>query len=102
MRTVGNMLTLGERVWVQTRGHNLQRLFLQKAEEEGFTLRDGGRPTEANVITDIFVLHNDWTIGCTGWAGHMAFYHPKSVIGDPIIRVDYGKYLAGRDDYQMD
>ena len=30
----------------------------------------------------------------------MAFHNPKAVSG-PYVRIDYGKYLAGRDDYVM-
>ena len=29
----------------------------------------------------------------------MAFYNAQSVGGQTLYRVDYGKYIAGRDDY---
>ena len=49
---------------------------------------------------DLIALHDDWTLNHVGWAGHMLFRNPAALLGEtPLIRVDYGKYLAGREDY---
>lgn len=74
-------------------------VFLKNAEEEGFTFGDGVKPTERE-YSDIFSLKHDWTISYVGFIGHMAFRNPDAVAG-PFVRIDYGKYLAGRDDYVM-
>ena len=98
MRTVSNLLSLDGRIYVKLSSENIQRLFLKNAEEEGFTFGDGGKPTERKPDS-IMALHHDWTISYVGFAGHMAFYHSEISCGKPLIRVDYGKYIAGRDDY---
>lgn len=98
MRTVSNLLNLEGRIFVYLGSHNLVNLFLKNAEAEGFTYPDGKKPTEQGG-DDILAIHRDWTINYLGWAGHMAFRHPDAVIGEPIIRVDYGKYISGADRY---
>ena len=98
MRTVANLLSLDGRVYVYLRSRNICNLFLKNAEAEGFTFGDGVKPTERET-SDIFALNREWTINYVGWAGHMAFRNPGAVSGEPLIRVDYGKYLSGRDDY---
>ena len=98
MRTVSNLLNLEGRILVYLGSHNLVNLFLRNAEAEGFTYPDGKKPTEREG-DDILALHKDWTINFLGWAGHMAFRHPDAVLGGPLVRVDYGKYLSGANDY---
>ena len=98
MRTVSNLLNLNGHVFVHLGSHNLVTIFLKNAEAEGFTYRDGKKPTDKGG-DDIMALNRDWTINYLGWAGHMAFRYPSAVIGEPLVRVDYGKYLSGTDDY---
>ena len=95
MRTIANLLTLGDRVFVRLASTNLSRLFLQNAEAEGFTWSDGKKPSEVDRSEDIVAIHPGFTINGVGWAGHMMFKQA----GNQIIRVDYGKYLAGAEDY---
>ena len=72
MRTIGHLLTLEGRVYVWLASGNICKLFLKKAEEEGFTFGDGAKPTEREG-SDIFALNRDWTINYVGFTGHMAF-----------------------------
>lgn len=94
MRTVSNLLNLEGRVFIYLASNNIRKLFLRHAEEEGFTFSDGTMPTQGRT-DDIYALHHDWTINSVGWAGHMAYHNPDCVVGEPLIRVDYGKYLSG-------
>ena len=98
MRTVKNLLAHKGKVFVYLKSENICNLFLKNAEGEGFTFGDRVKPTQREGSA-IIALHQDWTINYVGWAGHIAFHHPDAVIGDPLIRVDYGKYLSGCDDY---
>ncbi len=98
MRTIRNLLSMDGRVYVFLRSRNICRLFQEQAESEGFTFRDGVAPTNRE-FTDIFALNHDWTINYVGWAGHMAFRFPDAVQGEPLIRVDYGKYMSGCADF---
>lgn len=98
MRTVGNLLSLEGRVYVYLPSITISKLFLKNAQEEGFTFGDGVKPTHRDT-SDIFALNRDWTINYVGWAGHMAFHYSQTVSGQPLIRVDYGKFLSGCRDF---
>ena len=95
MRTISNLLTLGDRVFVKLNSLALSRLFLQNAEAEGFTWGDGRKPSEVDRSEDIIALHSDWSMNGVGWAGHVMFKQAAN----EIIRVDYGKYLSGAEDF---
>ena len=98
MRTVSKLLKHEGKVYVYLKGKNLVRLFLKKAEEEGFTYGDGVRPTEREGA-DIMALTPDWTIGFVGMAGRLAFRCPEVRGSVKLIRVDFGKYLSGAKKY---
>ena len=98
MRTIGSLLTLNGRIYLYMKSRSLEELFLKNAEAEGFTFGDGVKPTERE-RSDIFALNEDWTINYVGFIGHMAFHNPSAVSGKPLVRVDYGRYIAGRNDY---
>lgn len=98
MCTIGNLLSLEGRVYVYLPSITISKLFLKNAQGEGFPFGDGVKPTHRDT-SDIFALNRDWTINYVGWAGHMAFYHSQTVSGQPLIRVDYGKYLSGCRDF---
>lgn len=98
MRTVSNLLNLEGRVFVYLASNNIRKLFLRQAEEEGFTCPDGTTPTQGQP-DDIYALHHDRTVNPVGWAGHMAYHNPSCAVGTPLIRVDYGKYLSGSEQF---
>ncbi len=101
MRTVSNLLSLDGKIFVFLRSGNICERFLKEAEAEGFTFGDGELPTQRE-RSDIYALHQDWTISYVGWAGHLAFHHPEISSAEPLVRVDYGKYLSGREDYVLE
>ena len=82
-------------VYVYCRSENIARRFLNDAEKEGFAFGDGIRPTEKET-SDLFAVHQDYTVSYTGWAGHMLFKNPGC---GNVVRVDYGKYISGVKDF---
>ena len=100
MRTIRSLFTHEGTIWIYLENEAVGRLFLKNAEEEGFTFGDGARPTERHV-SDIIALHRDMTINYVGAVGHTAFQCADFVSDEPLVRVDYGMYSAGRDDYVM-
>lgn len=98
MRTIGNLLSLEGRVYVYLPSATVSKLFLKNAQEEGFTFGDGVKPIQRHP-SDIFALNRDRTIHYVGFIGHMAFHHSQTVSGEPLLRVDYGKYLSGCSDF---
>ena len=86
---------LPRHIFVYCRSRNIAARFLADAEAEGFTFGDGGMPTKKE-YNDIYSLHADLTISYTGLIGHTAF---RNAAGN-IVRIDYGKYIAGAKDFQ--
>ena len=87
---------LPRHTYVYCRGRNVAKRFLADAEAEGFTFGDGMMPT-AKKYDDIYALNDDLTISYTGWAGHMLLKQGKG----NVVKIDYGKYIAGAADYLM-
>ena len=87
---------LPRHIFIYCRGRNTAAIFLADAEAEGFTFGDGVKPTEKE-YDGLFALHEDLTISYTGWAGHVLF---RKAAGN-VIRIDYGRYIAGEADYQI-
>ena len=82
--------------YIYCRSRNIAVRFLANAEAEGFTFSDGIKPTKKE-YSDIYAINEDFTISFTGWAGHVLF---RSGDGN-VVRIDYGKYLSGADDYYI-
>lgn len=97
-RTITALLNENGRVYVYLANHAVALRFMKDAEDECFTFADGVKPTERNTDS-IIALNADHTINYVGWCGHMAFQNPKSYVPQPLIRVDYIKYIAGERDY---
>lgn len=107
-RTVRALLNADKRNWLQRRrtrymprhtyiycrSRSIAARFLANAEDEGFLFSDGIEPTKKD-LNDIYAINEDFTISFTGWAGHVLFKNG----GGNAVRIDYGKYLSGADDY---
>ena len=98
MRTAADLLKHGGMIYISFENDDIRDLFMKNAEAEGFTYRDGTKPTERKIPygSGVF-LRSNRTIMAVRYAGPAPCSVPGIVRGD--IMVDYGKYLAGRDDY---
>ena len=98
-RSLLNRLRYGHQphhTYIYCRGKNIAKRFLANAEAEGFTFGDGMMPTAKECI-DLYALNDNLTISYTGWAGHILFKQGKG----NVVKIDYGKYIAGAADYLM-
>ena len=94
-RAIEALINPNGRVYVYLDDAEIADLFFTQAEAEGFTFSDGGHPT-ARHRDCIMAVNKDCTINYVGFIGHMAFGSGAESIGDePLIRVDYRRYLAG-------
>lgn len=100
MRTISNLLNHEGRIYVYLASDNLGTLFLQNAEAEGFTFGDHVKPTERE-WDNVMALNPNWTLNYVGYIGKMAFHTAAPINGVPLVRIDYGKYLSGSDQYLM-
>lgn len=82
------------RVYVYLADEAIGRLFLEQAEQEGFTFGDGVKPTQRHWSV-LMAVNHDGTINYVGTSGRIAWSSgAKTVGGETLIRVDYRKYLA--------
>jgi len=98
MRTVAALLKNNPKVYVCFTSDALCRQFLKNAEEEGFSFGNGIQPTQRE-SDRVLILKADWSICYLNSISQMAFRANLPVNGVIIPKVDYGKYLAGWDDY---
>ena len=100
MRTIAALLKNNPKVYVCFASNTLCRYFLKNAEEEGFAFGTSVLPTQKEPDS-VLILKSDWTICYLNSISQMAFRAnlPINVVNIP--KVDYGKYLAGWDDYSF-
>lgn len=84
------------RIYVYLATDEIAGLFLQAAENEGFTFYDGAKPTSREPDC-IFAVNDDMTINYVGFVGHMAFQSAKHIGGKPLIKIDYRDILKQSD-----
>ena len=98
-RTIKELSRTNGRVYVYLANDEIGNLFLQTAEEEGFTFGDGEAPT-SRAYAEIMAVHHDSTINFVGANGRIAFGSGTKTIGDEkLLRIDYQKYVGGEKDY---
>ena len=94
MRTLQDLVTNQERVWLWFATNQAKELFVRRCREEGFTFPDGILPT-LETTGDLTAIHNDRSLsGLTIFVWVMSFHAP----GMPQ-RIDYEAYSAGQADY---
>ena len=99
MRTISSLTKLNGRVYIYLANAEIGNRFLRQAEAEGFTYRDGVKPTERDCST-IMAVNRDKTINYVGTNGNIAFESGAKTVGsEQLIRIDCEKYLSGADDY---
>lgn len=96
MRTIKQLINEEKKVYIVLRTKAMQYRFMSDAEREGITFCDEVKATE-RMASDIMALLPDGHICYVGWVGCMCFAQG----GDSVLRVDYEKYIDGRDAYWM-
>ena len=93
MKTITEISQLDGRVYVHLATQELALQFLRQAEEEGFTFRDGAKPTTRGA-TEVMAVNSDHTINYVGAAGHIAYQSGAKTIGQKLlIRVEFGLFM---------
>lgn len=101
MRTIQSLAKMNGRVYVRLNGEKIGNEFMAQAEKEGFTFKDGAKPT-SRACAGIMSLNSDNTINFVGLNGAIAFGSGAETIGDEkLIRIDYEKYMNGEEDYEV-
>ena len=94
MRSLKALIEQNDSVWIYCKDEPLQVQFLEQAESEGFLALNGQKPTEL-FHHMLYGIDSDMTMGyLSNMCWCLTFRE-----GDTHVRVDYGKYIAGEEDY---
>ena len=88
MKTIKELASMGERVYVYLKDQATAMRFLQQAEAEGFTFGDGVHPTDRH-WSDLYAIHLDGTLNYVGAIGHIEYGSGA----DSVVRIDYSQVL---------
>ena len=103
MRTLRSLMEQCDVVWFCCDTKELQKQFLQQCEDEGFLSITGDKPTELGYNRLYGISNNSvgylmsmcWALGYRGAAiDIVSGKHVKNP-----VRVDYGKYIIGEEDF---
>ena len=84
MKTIKELASMGERVYVHLKDEETAMSFLHQAESEGFTFGDGVSPTDRH-WSDLYAIHPDGTMNYVGSVGRIEFASGA----DSCARVEY-------------
>ena len=93
-KTIRELAELNGRVYVYLADETTGKQFLAQAEQEGFSFRDGVKPTKRQ-WEEIMAVNHDGTINYVGTNGRRAWISgAKAVANEELIRVDFQKLLS--------
>ena len=88
MKTIKELASTDERVYVHLKDEETAMRFLHQAESEGFTFGDGVRPTDRH-WSDLYAIHPDGTLNYVSSVGRIEFASGA----DSCVRVEYQELL---------
>lgn len=88
MKTIKELASTGERVYVHLKDEETAMRFQHQAESEGFTFGDGVSPTDRH-WSDLYAIHPDGTMNYVCSVGRIEFASGA----DSCVRVEYQEML---------
>lgn len=88
MKTIKELASMGEHVYVHLKDEETAQRFLRQAESEGFTFGDGVNPTDRH-WSDSYAIHPDGTLNYVGTNGRIHY----SSGANGIVRIEYAELL---------
>ena len=88
MKTIKELASTGERVYVHLKDEETAMRFLRQVESEGFTFGDGMKPTERH-WSDLYAIQPDGTLNYVGSVGRIEYASGA----DSCVRVEYQELL---------
>ena len=88
MKTIKELASMGERVYVYLKDKETALRFRRDAEAEGFIFGDGVYPTERH-WSDLYAIHPDGTLNYVGAIGRIEYVSGT----DSVIRIEYSQVL---------
>lgn len=103
MRTIANLYNEGDVVFIKVRHIAMAKRLLKDALEEGFLVERKAKIEDIEMNNIVYWLHSNFKINSiSGYVSHV-FYGSlcKENNGKSVVRIDYGKYINGFDDYYI-
>ena len=88
MKTIKELASMGERVYVHLKDEETAKRFLHHAESEGFIFGDGVKPIDRH-WSDLYAIHPDGTLSYVGSVGRIEYASGA----DSCVRVEYQEQL---------
>jgi len=95
MRTLQSIIEKNMKVWFYCGTEDLQKKFLEQAEEEGFVTMRGEDPTFLS-LQRLYGINSEGTIG---YISHFIWYLSFQTGNKDILRIDYDSFLSGKEDF---
>ena len=89
MKTIKELSSTGERMYVHLNDEETAMRFLRQAESEGFTFGDGVSPTDRH-WSDLYAIHPDGTLNFVGTVGRIEYASGA----DSVLRIEYEEETA--------
>ena len=97
MRTIKELVNNEKKVYIFLRSRAIRCRFMSDAQGEGIKYGDNVQAAERQA-EEVMRLLPDGTICFLGFAGRMCFRYST----EPMIRINYKKYIDNSDDYLID
>lgn len=95
MRTLKSLIEKNKKVWFYCGTEDLQKEFLEMAEEEGFETMRGEDPTSLS-LQRLYGINSEGTIGyISNFIWYLSFHKGNK----DILRIDYDSFLSGKEDF---
>lgn len=98
MRTLKSLIKKNKKVWFYCGTEDLQKRFLQQAEEEGFVTMRGEIPSSLS-LQRLYGINSEETMG---YISHFTWYLSFQTGNKDILRIDYDRFISGEDDFISD
>ena len=86
MKTIKELASMGERVYVHLKDEETTVRFLRQAESERFIFGDGVKPTDRH-WSDLYAIHQDSTLNYIGINGRIHYGSGA----DGFVRIEYAE-----------
>lgn len=103
MRTIANLYNEADVVFIKVRHQAMAERLWKDALAEGFQMEGCSEIEKITIKGTVYRLYDNFKINSiSGFASHM-FYGSlcKENDGKSVVRIDYGKYINGLDDYRI-
>ena len=95
MRTLKSLIEKNKKVWFYCGTEDLQKRFLEQAENEGFVTMRGEKPSALS-LHRLYGINSEGTMG---YISNFIWYLSFQTGSSDILHIDYDRYISGENDY---